>query len=642
MLPHLPQSPHKPMTNSPSSELPPLLAGIRSPQDVKALTADQLSTLADEVRSTLIHTLSETGGHLAPNLGLVELSIALHRVFNTPRDKILFDVSHQCYVHKLLTGRAEQFHTIRQHGGLCGFCKRSESEHDAYGAGHAGTALSAALGMAAARDLAGDDYNVIAVVGDGAFTCGTTLEGLNNIATTTRKFILILNDNEWSIDRNVGALSHYFSSLQETDTYAWLRASTKAIIEKLAGENARKQVSKLVHAAHSIITPLSFFQELGLSYYGPVDGHDTQRLEKILRIASRHDGPAIIHVITEKGRGYAPAATNPTKFHGIGQYNVEDGSTSKGKVITYSEAFGSQLSRLAADDPDITAITAAMPTGTRLDIFRQRFPKRYYDVGIAEEHAALFACGQATQGLKPYLAVYSTFMQRCVDMIQHDAALQNLPVRFCMDRAGLSPDDGPTHHGLFDIAMMRCIPDLVMMQPRDEAELGHMLATMNTINDRPSLIRYPRGAGEGVPMPAELKPLPIGKSELLATGSDITLLALGNMNGYAAKVSELLAAQGISAAHVNARFICPLDEAGILKQAEGTRLIVTMEDHVIAGGFGSAVMELLNERGCRTPVLRLGWPNQFIEHGSESQLRARYGLTPQAMAESILTRLMSC
>lgn len=630
------------MQNSPSSDLPPILSGIHSPQDVKNLPADKLAALADEVRSTLIHTLSETGGHLAPNLGLVELSIALHRVFSTPRDKILFDVSHQCYVHKLFTGRAEQFHTIRKFEGLSGFCKRSESEHDAYGAGHAGTALSAALGMAAARDLAGDDYHVVAVVGDGAFTCGTTLEGLNNIATTTRKFILILNDNEWSIDRNVGALSHYFSSLQETDTYSWLRASTKSIIEKLAGENARKQVSKLVHAAHSLITPLSFFQELGLSYYGPVDGHDTQRLEKILRIASKHDAPAIIHVITEKGRGYPPASSNPTKFHGIGQYNVEDGSTSKGGIITYSEAFGTHLSTLAADDPDVTAITAAMPTGTRLDIFRSRFPKRYYDVGIAEEHAALFACGQATQGLKPYLAVYSTFMQRCVDMIQHDAALQELPVRFCMDRAGLSPDDGPTHHGLFDIAMMRCIPGIVMMQPKDEAELGHMLATMNNIGDRPSIIRYPRGAGEGVPMPTELQPLPIGKAEMLQEGADVTLLALGNMNGYATKVRELLAAQGISCAHVNARFICPLDADCIMQQAATTRLIVTMEDHIITGGFGSAVMELLNERVCATPVLRLGWPHQFIVHGSDSQLREKYGLTPQAMADSILKALNKC
>lgn len=623
----------------PSSEPTSLLATIQSPQDVKNLPAGQLTALAEEIRATLIHTLAQTGGHLAPNLGLVELSIALHRVFETPRDKILFDVSHQCYIHKMLTGRAGRFHTMRQHGGLCGFCKRSESEHDAYGAGHAGTALSAGLGMAAARDLARADHHVISVVGDGAFTCGTTLEGLNSIATTTRKFILILNDNEWSIDRNVGALSAYFASLQETDTYAWLRRNTRAIIEKIAGETARKQVSKLVRAAHGIITPLSFFQELGLSYYGPVDGHDIQRLEKILRIASRNDGPVIIHVITQKGRGYAPASDNPTKFHGIGQYNIEDGSTSKGGIISYSEAFGTHLSNLAADDPDITAITAAMPTGTRLDIFRSHFPKRYFDVGIAEEHAALFACGQATQGLKPYLAVYSTFMQRCVDMIQHDAALQNLPVRFCMDRAGLSPDDGPTHHGLFDIAMLRCIPNLVMMQPKDEAELGHMLATMNTISSQPSAIRYPRGTGEGVPMPQELTPLPLGKAEKLADGTDITLLALGNMNGYAAKVRSILAEQGISCAHVNARFISPLDSACILQQAAATRLIVTLEDHVIAGGFGSAVMELLNEHAATTPVLRIGWPNQFIEHGSEAQLRSKYGLTPEAIANRILNHL---
>lgn len=627
------------MPISPSSEPTSLLATIQSPQDVKNLPAGQLTALAEEIRATLIHTLAQTGGHLAPNLGLVELSIALHRVFETPRDKILFDVSHQCYIHKMLTGRAGRFHTMRQHGGLCGFCKRSESEHDAYGAGHAGTALSAGLGMAAARDLARDDYHVISVVGDGAFTCGTTLEGLNSIATTTRKFILILNDNEWSIDRNVGALSAYFASLQETDTYAWLRRNTRAIIEKIAGETARKQVSKLVRAAHGIITPLSFFQELGLSYYGPVDGHDIQRLEKILRIASRNDGPVIIHVITQKGRGYAPASDNPTKFHGIGQYNIEDGSTSKGGVISYSEAFGTHLSNLAADDPDITAITAAMPTGTRLDIFRSHFPKRYFDVGIAEEHAALFACGQATQGLKPYLAVYSTFMQRCVDMIQHDAALQNLPVRFCMDRAGLSPDDGPTHHGLFDIAMLRCIPNLVMMQPKDEAELGHMLATMNTISSQPSAIRYPRGTGEGVPMPQKLTPLPLGKAEKLADGTDITLLALGNMNGYAAKVRSILAEQGISCAHVNARFISPLDSACILQQATATRLIVTLEDHVIAGGFGSAVMELLNEHAAATPVLRIGWPNQFIEHGSEAQLRSKYGLTPEAIANRILNHI---
>lgn len=629
------------MTTSPSSDIQPLLSSILSPEDVKAIPTEKLSELAAEIRSLLINTLAETGGHLASNLGIVELSIALHRVFSTPRDKILFDVSHQCYIHKLLTGRAERFHTIRQFRGLSGFCKRSESEHDAYGAGHAGTALSAALGMAAARDLAGEDYHVVAVVGDGAFTCGTTLEGLNSISTTTKQFTLILNDNEWSIDKNVGALSNYFAKLQETDTYAWLRSRTKQIIESIAGQNASKQVSRLVRAAHGLITPLSFFQELGLSYYGPVDGHDTARLEKLLRIAARNNGPSIIHVITEKGRGYRPAACNPTKFHGIGQYNVDDGSTTAGEIITYSEAFGKSLTTLAADDPDITAITAAMPSGTKLDIFRSRFPKRFFDVGIAEEHAALFACGLATQGFKPYLAVYSTFMQRCVDMIQHDAALQNLPVRFCMDRAGLSPDDGPTHHGLYDIAMLRSIPNLVIMQPKDEAELFHMLHTMNSINDRPSAIRYPRGTAEGVGMPSVPSLLPIGKAETISGGEDIVLLALGNMNGIAGQVRSQLQEQGISCGHINARFVCPLDKETILKAAKNYKLIVTLEDHTIVGGFGSAVMELLNEENHHTPVLRIGWPNEFIEHGKESQLREKHGLTASAISRKILTHYQS-
>lgn len=629
------------MTTSPLSEPASILSQIQSPADVKALSAEQLPRLASEIRQTLITTLAETGGHLAPNLGIVELSIALHRVFSTPRDKILFDVSHQCYVHKLLTGRLERFGTLRQFQGLSGFCKRNESEHDAYGAGHAGTALSAALGMAAARDLAGDDYHVVAVVGDGAFTCGTTLEGLNSISTTTRKFTLILNDNEWSIDKNVGALSNYFAHLQETDTYAWLRSRTKQIIESIAGQNASKQVAKLVRAAHGLITPLSFFQELGLSYYGPVDGHDTVRLEKLLRIAARNTSPSIIHVITEKGRGYEPASCNPTKFHGIGQYNVDDGSTNPGGVITYSEAFGKALTAMAADDPEITAITAAMPSGTKLDIFRKRFPKRFFDVGIAEEHAALFACGLATQGFKPYLAIYSTFMQRCIDMIQHDAALQNLPVRFCMDRAGLSPDDGPTHHGIYDIAMMRSIPNLIMMQPKDEAEMADMLFTMNSINTCPSAIRYPRGAAEGVQIPESPRRLPIGKAETLAEGTDIVLLALGNMNGTARKVRDELQSRGISCGHINARFICPLDEELLLQVARSGRLLVTMEDHTIVGGFGSAVMELLNERGLNTRVLRIGWPNEFVEHGKEAELREKHRLTPAAICQTILSHYQS-
>lgn len=622
--------------DSPSSKLPPLLASIQSPDDVKALTPEQLPTLAQEIRTTLIDTLAQTGGHLAPNLGVVELSIALHRVFNTPRDKILFDVSHQCYVHKMLTGRADKLNHIRQFGGISGFSKCSESAHDAYGAGHAGTALSAGVGMAAARDLLGDDYHIISVIGDGAFTCGTTLEGLNNLASTTRKFILILNDNKWSIDRNVGALSRYFSSLQETDTYTRLRDRAKSFVEGLGSKLIQEQAAKLVQAARAFISPLSFFRQMGLSYYGPIDGHDVHRLERVLRLAARSDEPVVLHVITTKGKGYAPAADNPPSFHGVGQYNVLNGTPVNKGGLTYSEVFGRCVTQMAADDPNITAITAAMPGGTKLDIFREKFPKRYFDVGIAEEHAAIFACGMATQGFKPYLAIYSTFMQRCVDMIEHDAALQNLPVKFCMDRAGLSPDDGPTHHGLFDISMLRAIPNLVMMQPKDEAEMCHMLYTMNSINDKPSAIRYPRGSGEGVALPEELQTLPVGKAELLHDGNEIALLALGNMNSVAAEVRQNLEAKGISCAHLNARFIKPLDEAALAEYASRCKLIVTLEDHSIYGGFGSAVMEKIGELGKRTPVLRIGWPDTFVEHGSLMQLRTKHRLTAEHITADIL------
>lgn len=624
---------------SPSYNLPALLSRIENGESVKDLNAEELVQLAAEIRHYLVESLAVTGGHLAPNLGIVELCIAMHRVFSTPRDKILFDVSHQCYVHKMLTGRAEAMRNIRQFGGISGFCKRSESEHDAYGAGHAGTALSAALGMAVARDLAGEDYHVAAVVGDGAFTCGTTLEALNNIAGHTKKFILILNDNEWSIDKNVGALARYFASLQETSAYTWLRDKSIKFIEGLAGKGMREQASKLITAARAVINPLSFFREMGLNYYGPIDGHDIPRLEKVMRIAARQNEPVVLHVITRKGKGYAPAMQNPTKFHGVGQYNVEDGTTKPARTITYSEVFGQTLTRLAADDPAVTAITAAMPGGTKLDIFRKQFPKRFFDVGIAEEHASLFACGLATQGLKPYVGVYSTFMQRAVDMIHHDAALQKLPVRFCMDRAGLSPDDGPTHHGLYDISMLRCIPGIIMMQPADEAEFVHMLATMNQLNDCPSAIRYPRGSGEGVALPENPHPLPIGKAAVVADGADVALFALGNMNALAAQVRATLQAAGVDCAHINARFIKPLDEACLCAYAAKCKLVVTLEDHTVVGGFGSAVQESLMRAGSATPVLPIGWPDAFVEHGTLELLRAKHGLTPEAVSSRILEKL---
>lgn len=617
----------------------PLLSQIHAPVDLKGMDAVNLAPLAEEVRQYLISSLSNTGGHLGPNLGVVELSIALHRVFNSPDDKILFDVSHQSYVHKMMTGRAAQMSHIRQFGGISGFMKRSESAHDSFGAGHAGTAISAGLGMAAARDLAGENYHITAVVGDGCFTCGTTLEALNNIATTTKKFILILNDNEWSIDKNVGALSRYFTSLQETDAYNWLRHHSSALVEKLAGKDARDQAAKLVATARGLISPLSFFQDFGLTYYGPVDGHDIVRLERILRIAQHRNSPCIIHIITEKGKGYAPALKNPPGFHGVGSYQVDSGKSAPAARITYSEVFGRCVSDMAEEDPKVVAITAAMPSGTKLNIFRERFPKRFFDVGIAEEHAAIFSCGLATQGLKPYLAIYSTFMQRCVDMIQHDAALQDLPVRFCMDRAGLSPDDGPTHHGLFDIAMLRAIPKLIMMQPKDEAELCHMLATMNQIEDAPSAIRYPRGEGEGVTLPSKGQALPIGQAEVLDDGHDVALIALGNMNSVALETKRLLEVKGLSVALINARFIKPLDRDCLVDYAKKCRLLVSLEDHSHVGGFGSAVLELLAAEQLTTPMELVGWPDAFVEHGSLSILREKHGLTPEAIAKRILNKL---
>ncbi len=618
-----------------------LLAEIHTPADVKRLPEKSLPHLAAEIRDLLIRTLSVTGGHLAPNLGVVELSIALHRVFDTPKDKILFDVSHQSYVHKILTGRAELLGSIRQFGGISGFMRRDESPHDAYGAGHAGTALSAGLGIAVARDLCGEDFQVVTVAGDGAFTCGTTLEALNSIAAATRRFIVVLNDNEWSIEKNVGALSRYFSSLQETQAYTWLKERANYVLRNLASDKMREQARRLVTAARSLISPLSFFRELGLTYYGPIDGHDIRRMERVLRLIVRHNEPAVLHVITRKGMGYEPAMQNPAKFHGVGVYNVEDGATKPGIFPTYSEVFGRCLTRMAEKDDKILAITAAMPGGTRLDIFRERHPTRFFDTGIAEEHAAIFSCGLATHGFKPYLAIYSTFMQRCVDMIEHDAALQDLPVRFCMDRAGLSPDDGPTHHGLFDIAMLRAIPKLVMMQPRDEAELARMLVTMNGICDRPSAVRYPRGEGEGVPMPEDPQPLPIGKAEVICSPSDarVALVALGNMNRLASQVRELLASQGVRVAHVNARFVKPLDEECLLALAARGLLLVTLEDHVVAGGFGSAVGELLYREQMRVDLLCIGWPDVFVEHGSLAQLRELHGLTPQAICAKIYQRL---
>lgn len=627
------------MTKSGSFKLPELLSQIKGPDDVKALPEEKLTDLCAEIRHTLIHALSLTGGHLGPNLGVVELTVALHRVFDTPEDKFLMDVSHQGYVHKMLTGRADTIHTIRTPGGLNGFLLRTESEHDCYGAGHAGTALSAALGMASARDLKGDSNHVVAVAGDAAFTCGPTLEAMNNVAETTDKLIVVLNDNEWSIDRNVGALAKYFNALQTHPTFSSIRHKASEFVGKVGGESVRKFAHKVERNTKNLIFPSVLFEKFGLRYYGPIDGHDLGLLIRTFEHLKLQEEPVILHIITEKGRGYEPATANPGKFHGLGTYKVEDGSTAAGSNPTYSELFGRAVTDFAKKDKTITAITAAMPGGTKLEIFKEEIPDRYFDVGIAEEHAALFACGHATQGLRPFLAIYSTFMQRAIDMIMHDMALQNLPVRMCMDRGGLSSDDGPTHHGIFDIAYLRAIPGLIHMQPKDEDEFIDMLWTMANHDDGPSAIRYPRGAGIGTQPKAEPVLLEIGKGEVIQDGQDIAIISLGHMYETAIEAKEKLEKLGHSVALINPRFIKPLDAYLILTYAKKCKVVCTMEDHVLANGFGASVMELLCDHEVTTPVKRIGWPDDFVDHGKEEQLREQHGLTADNAISLVLPHL---
>jgi 1-deoxy-D-xylulose-5-phosphate synthase len=610
-----------------------LLESIQSPADVKKLNSAEMTALAGEIRERLILSLAKTGGHLGPNLGVVELTIALHAVFNTPEDRILFDVSHQAYVHKLLTGRNDRFDTIRQPGGLNGFMLRTESEHDCYGAGHAGTALSAALGMAVARDLAGGHEHVIAVAGDAAFTNGISFEAMNNIAEQTRRMIVVLNDNEWSIDRNVGAVARYFHRIVTNEHYQHLHDRAARLIERFAGKTAIKVVRRAEEAAKSMLWPSILFEEFGLEYFGPIDGHNLPLLIETFKFLKTIEHPVLLHVLTQKGRGFQPALDGQKKFHGLGPYDPETGKTPDG-VPTYAEVFANTLADLANKDPRIVAITAAMPNGTGLDLFRPRHPKRYFDVGIAEEHAVIFAGGMATRGFRPVCAIYSTFLQRAFDPIVHDIALQKLPVLFCMDRAGLSGDDGPTHHGLFDIGYLRSVPGMVLMAPKDEDELADMMKTALELPG-PAAIRYPRGAVAGVARKPEPVSLPIGKAEVLQDGSDVAILGLGTMNAMAQKLAAMLENDGYSAAVINPRFVKPIDREMLAHYASRVDAFVTFEDHVLMGGFGSAVVEALQELGSKVPVVRIGWPDQFIEHGKVDQLRARYGLTPEAAYKQV-------
>ena len=637
---------------------------VDSPVHVKKLTLAQLQQLAEEIRRELITVLSKNGGHLGPNLGVVELTLALHRVFSTPKDKFVWDVSHQIYVHKLLTGRKNLFHTIRSTGGLSGFAMRSESEHDCYGAAHAGTALSAALGICAARDQRGTDEQVVAIFGDAALTNGISFEALNNVAQTTKKFIGILNDNEWSIAKNVGAISGYLNKLITHPSYNRLARDFEKFVRLLPkGELALMLAHKAEEGVKGALGEVGLqpnrsamesdgrggygnsliFEEMGLRYLGPIDGHDLPLLISTLEFAKSCDHPIVIHVLTKKGKGFDAALNNPEKFHGLGPYDVTTGATLPAKPGTppnWQDVFGNAMVKLCQKDNTIVGITAAMPTGTSLKILEKAMPNRYYDVGIAEEHAVLFACGMATMGFHPVCAIYSTFLQRAYDCIVHDAALQDLPVIFCMDRAGLSPQDGPTHHGLFDISYVRSVPNCIAMAPKDEDELVDMMFTA-THENHPTFIRYPRGPAEGVAIKEQPRLIEIGKAEVLQNfanngGRRIALFPLGNMMTLGRKAAVQLAAEGYDVAIVNPRFIKPLDAGTSEFFGRAAELVITLEDHVLMGGYGSAMLELFNEKRISTPVIQIGWPDQFIEHATNVEdLRKKYGLT----VETILARV---
>ena len=616
-----------------------LLNKIDSPKDIKNLNYDALKELAQEIRDYMIEVISKNGGHLAPNLGVVELTLALHKVFNCPKDKIIWDVGHQSYIHKIITGRREAFKTLRQYNGLSGFPKIQESEYDAFGTGHSSTSISAALGMAIARDLKGEDNEVIAVIGDGSMTGGMAYEALNNAGDLQKKLIIILNDNEMSIAKNVGAMSDYLYQLRTAKTYTRIKKDLEGWLKhKNYGENIINIVRRVKGSVKYLLVPGSVFEHLGFKYYGPVDGHDLEHLVEVLEVAKATPGPVIIHVITKKGKGYEPAEKSPNKFHGTGPFDIATGKkiTKPGAPVTYTEVFGKTLVDIAKDDKKIVAITAAMPDGTGLNYFADAYPDRFFDVGIAEQHAVTAAAGMAAAGLHPVVAVYSTFMQRAFDSVLHDICMQNLPVVLGLDRAGLVGDDGYTHHGVFDYSYLRLMPQMTIMAPKDENELRHMLATAVNFNG-PIALRYPRGSGLGVEITEPLHTLPIGKADEIKTGSDVFLWAVGSMVDEAVKAAEALAEQGISAGVVNMRFVKPLDTELLVKTALQCKNIVTLEEGTVEGGAGSAVLEELNDNGLvgKVKVLNLGIPDKYIPHGDKKLLLRDIGLDNDSIVKRI-------
>jgi 1-deoxy-D-xylulose-5-phosphate synthase len=622
----------------------PILDTIHTPDDLKNLTVPQLEQLAAEIRAYIIEVVSVNGGHLAPNLGVVELTLALEKTFNLPKDKLIWDVGHQAYIHKIVTGRKEQFRTLRQYKGLSGFPKRAESPYDSFDVGHSSTSLSAAMGIATARDLKGENFNVVAVIGDGSMTGGMSFEALNNIGDKHERLVVILNDNEMSISKNVGAMSKYFTQLRTGDFYNKVKSDVEGWLKDVEyGDDVLEAIDRVKKSVKYLMLPGSVFEHMGFKYFGPVDGHDLPGLLEILDVVKKEKGPVLLHVVTKKGKGYAPAEAEPNKFHGTGPFDVPTGKklTNPHAAPTYTEIFSKTLLQLAAKDNKVVAITAAMPDGTGLSAFAAKYPKRFFDVGIAEQHAVTFAAGLATQGLKPVAAIYSTFLQRAFDQVLHDVCLQKLPVKLCLDRAGLVGDDGPTHHGVFDLAYLRELPNMTIMAPKDENELRHMLKTALAYNEGPVALRYPRGSGVGVSLAEPLHELPIGKAEVLQEGEQISLWAIGSMVQTALKVAELLEEQGIKAGVVNMRFAKPLDEELLVAQAAKYGCIATLEEGILTGGVGSGVLEVFNKKGLlgKTRVLNFGLPDAFVPQGDKKLLFQDLGLAPEQIAEQLLTVL---
>ena len=621
-----------------------ILNTIDGPDHVKALNTEAMELLAVEVRQSIIETVSRTGGHLGANLGVVELAIALVHTFAPEKDRILWDVGHQSYAYKILTGRRARFETLRQQDGISGFPRIDESPCDAFGAGHAGTALSAALGMAAARDRQGGDEHVVAIVGDGAIGCGISLEALNALHHTTERLIVILNDNEMSIAENVGSLSRHLGGMLANPRYNRWKGSVESMAGKLGLAWLRSAYFKVEEAAKSLVLGSALFEELGLRYVGPIDGHNLPALLDALSIASEAKRPILLHVATRKGKGFAPAEKEPEKWHGTGAFDIETGTpVSVKQQPAYSEVFGQTLEHLAEKNDRIVAITAAMAAGTGLSGFSRRFPRRFFDVGISEAHAAVFSAGLATRGFMPVFAVYSTFMQRAVDNVIHDVCLQNLPVVFCLDRAGIVGDDGPTHHGVFDVPLLRVVPGLILMQPADEAELAAMLKTAIELR-KPAVIRYPRGTGPGVEIPESLTPLDIGKAVVTREPEETTgkprlgpvwIWALGDMLPVAHAVAEELAEKNFATGVVNARFVRPLDTGRLKEQARNASLFLTLENGVVKGGFGSEVEEALTAVRYPGAILRRGWPDAFVPQGRSDQLFSKFGLTADVLAREV-------